>query len=139
MRIPHPLNASRLTSAQQIQQQMAAKAIALIDVRPDPEFLGTDGGMNGMHAVGHIEGAKQLPWDTLVAADGRFLPRDQLQARLAAAGAVPGKPVVSYCMVGMRASVVYFVARHLGHDVQLYDGSIVDWSRRRLPVKTGRE
>jgi thiosulfate/3-mercaptopyruvate sulfurtransferase len=132
------LNASRLASAQQIQQQMAAKAIALVDVRPDPEFLGTDGGMNGMHAAGHIEGAKQLPWDTLVGGDGRFLPRDQLQTRLASAGAVQGKPVVSYCMVGMRASVVYLVARHLGYDAKLYDGSIVDWSMKKLPVVTGR-
>jgi len=132
------LNASRLASAQQIQQQMPAKAIALVDVRPDPEFLGTDGGMNGMHAAGHIEGAKQLPWDMLVTADGRFLPRDQLQTRLTSAGAVPGKPVVSYCMVGMRASVVYLVARHLGYDAKLYDGSIIDWTMRKLPVVTGR-
>jgi 3-mercaptopyruvate sulfurtransferase SseA len=41
-------------------------------------------------------------------------------------------------MVGMRASVVYFVARHLGYDTRLYDGSIVDWSQRGLPLRTGR-
>jgi thiosulfate/3-mercaptopyruvate sulfurtransferase len=132
------LNAARVASAQSIQQQLPAGAIALVDVRPDPEFLGTDGGMNGAHAPGHIEGAKQLPWNTLVGPDGRFLPRDQLQARLGSAGAVPGKPVVAYCMVGMRAAVVYFVARHLGYDARLYDGSIVDWTMRKLPLKTGR-
>ena len=44
--------------AQQIQQQMSNNSIALVDVRPDPEFLGTDGGMGGMHAPGHIAGAK---------------------------------------------------------------------------------
>jgi thiosulfate/3-mercaptopyruvate sulfurtransferase len=132
------LNSARLATAQQIQQQMASADIALVDVRPDPEYLGADGGM-GTHAPGHIAGAAQLPWDTLVASDGRFLPRDQLQAKLAAAGVVSGKPVVSYCMVGMRASVVYFVARHLGYDARLYDGSIVDWSQKNLPVKTGRQ
>jgi 3-mercaptopyruvate sulfurtransferase SseA len=42
-------------------------------------------------------------------------------------------------MVGMRASVVYFVARHLGYDARLYDGSIVDWSRRKLPVTQARD
>jgi 3-mercaptopyruvate sulfurtransferase SseA len=41
-------------------------------------------------------------------------------------------------MVGMRASVVYFVARHLGLDAKMYDGSIVDWGRRKLPVQSGR-
>jgi thiosulfate/3-mercaptopyruvate sulfurtransferase len=132
------LNPARVETAQQIQQQMAGRGIALVDVRPDAEFLGSDGGM-GMHSPGHIDGARQLPWDTLVGPDGRFLPREQLQAKLAAAGVVSGKPVVSYCMVGMRASVVYFVARQLGFDARLYDGSIVDWSQRKLPVKTGRQ
>jgi 3-mercaptopyruvate sulfurtransferase SseA len=37
-------------------------------------------------------------------------------------------------MVGMRASVVYFVSRMLGYDARLYDGSIMDWSRRKLPT-----
>lgn len=130
------LHPERIVSAQWIQQE--AKRFALVDVRPDEEFTGTDGGMGGAHAPGHIDGAKQLPWNTLVGADGRFLSADQLRAKLSTAGAVPGKPVVSYCMVGMRASVVYFVARHLGYDAKLYDGSIVDWSRRHLPTTKGR-
>jgi thiosulfate/3-mercaptopyruvate sulfurtransferase len=132
------LNAARVATAQQIQQLMPTASIALVDVRPDPEFLGTDGGMGGMHAAGHIAGAKQLTWNELVGPDGRFLPRDQLQAKLSAAGATSGKPVVAYCMVGMRASVVYFVARHIGYDARLYDGSIVDWSMKKLPVTKGR-
>jgi thiosulfate/3-mercaptopyruvate sulfurtransferase len=132
------LNPARLANAQLIQQRMAADTIALVDVRPDPEFLGTDGGMGG-HAAGHIAGAKQLTWNALVAADGRFLPRDQLQLQLTRAGVTSDKPVVAYCMVGMRASVVYFVARHLGYDVKLYDGSIVDWTNKKLPVVTGRQ
>jgi thiosulfate/3-mercaptopyruvate sulfurtransferase len=129
------LNAARLADATFIQQQVPGKTIALVDVRPDAEYFGTDGGMGGMHAAGHIAGAKQLTWNALVGADGRFLPREELRARLQAAGVADGRPVVSYCMVGMRASVVYFVARHLGYDAKLYDGSIVDWSQRKLPVE----
>jgi thiosulfate/3-mercaptopyruvate sulfurtransferase len=126
----------RLATADWIRAN--AGKIALVDVRPDPEFTGSDGGMRGMHAVGHIDGAKQLPWNALVDADGRFLPEEQLRAKLQAAGALAGKPVVPYCMIGMRASVVYFVSRHLGLDARLYDGSIVDWGRRQLPTRTGR-
>jgi thiosulfate/3-mercaptopyruvate sulfurtransferase len=130
------LSTERLATAEWIRTN--AGRLALVDVRPDPEFTGSDGGMGGMHVVGHIEGAKQLTWNALVAPDGRFLPEDQLRAKLQAAGAVSGWPVVPYCMIGMRASVVYFVARHLGLDARLYDGSIVDWGRRQLPTKTGR-
>lgn len=133
------VNAAKVADAAFIQQQMTANGIALLDIRPDAEFLGTDGGMGGMHPTGHIAGAQQLPWNMLVRPDGRFLPREELDAKLKAAGVTTGKPVVSYCMVGMRASVAYFVARYLGYDARLYDGSIVDWSQRKLPTKTGRQ
>jgi thiosulfate/3-mercaptopyruvate sulfurtransferase len=130
------MNTDRVATASFIEQQRGK--LALVDVRPDEEFTGVDGGMGGAHAPGHIAGARQLPWNTLVGPDGKFLPADQLRAKLSAAGAEAGKPVVAYCMVGMRASVVYFVARHLGYDPKLYDGSIVDWSRRHLPTTKGR-
>ncbi len=132
------LNAQRVATAAQIQQQMPAKGISLVDVRPDPEFTGSDGGMGGRHAAGHIDGAQQLTWNSLVSADGTFLPPDQLKARLEGAGVLPGRPVVAYCMVGMRASVVYFTSRYLGYDARLYDGSIMDWSNKKLPVKAGK-
>ena len=131
------LNAQRVADAAYVQQQVPGKDIALIDVRPDDEFLGHNT-MGGTHAPGHIAGARQLTWNSLVGPDGRFLPREQLTQRLEAAGVTAGRPVVAYCMVGMRASVVYFVARYLGHEPKLYDGSIVDWSRRKLPLTTHR-
>jgi thiosulfate/3-mercaptopyruvate sulfurtransferase len=130
------VNQTRLAAAEWIRGHAAA--IALVDVRPDAEYTGSDGGMGGVHAPGHIDGARQLTWNALMAPDGRFLPPAQLREKLSAAGAAPGKPVVVYCMVGMRASVMYLVARHLGLDAKLYDGSIVDWTLRKLPTKTGR-
>jgi thiosulfate/3-mercaptopyruvate sulfurtransferase len=133
------INQARVADAAFIQQQMTAKGIALLDIRPDPEFLGADGGMAGMHAPGHIDGAQQMPWNTLVGPGGRFLSKPELEAKFRAAGATTAKPVVAYCMVGMRASVAYFVARYLGYDARLYDGSIVDWSQRKLPLKLGRQ
>ena len=112
--------------------------ITLLDARPDAEFTGADGGMRGAHVVGHLPDAQQLVWDTLLDSSGRFLPDPDLQKKFDAIGATKDAPVVSYCMVGMRASVTYFVARHLGYDSKLYDGSIIDWTRRKLPAKTGR-
>jgi thiosulfate/3-mercaptopyruvate sulfurtransferase len=133
------LNLARLADAAFIQQQMATSGISLLDIRPDAEYVGTDGGMGGMHTPGHIAGARQLPWNTLVREDGRFLSAPELEAKLRAAGVATGKPVVTYCMVGMRASVAYFVARYLGYDARLYDGSIMDWTQRKLPTTTGRQ
>jgi thiosulfate/3-mercaptopyruvate sulfurtransferase len=45
--------------------------------------------------------------------------------------------VVVYCHTGVQASWDYFVARYLGYQVKLYDGSFIDWSRRgpEFPVE----
>jgi thiosulfate/3-mercaptopyruvate sulfurtransferase len=119
-------------------KQLESPRITLVDARPDAEFTGADGGMNGMHPVGHLAGARQLVWTDLVSRTSQFLPDADLRAKLTNVGARAGVPVVTYCMIGMRASVVYFVARHLGFDAKMYDGSIVDWGQRKLPVRAGR-
>jgi len=128
----------RVVSADWIKERLSTPRMKLLDARPDPEYTGSDGGMGGMHVVGHLPDAQQLVWNTLLDATGTFLPDAELRKKYEAIGATKDTPLVSYCMVGMRASVTYFVARHLGYDARMYDGSIVDWSRRRLPAVKGR-
>ena len=128
----------RVVSADWIKERLSSTKMTLLDARPDPEFTGADGGMNGMHVNGHLPDAQQLVWNTLVDSSGKFLPDAELRKKYEAIGARKATPLVSYCMVGMRASVTYFVARHLGYDARMYDGSIVDWSRRKLPAVMGK-
>jgi thiosulfate/3-mercaptopyruvate sulfurtransferase len=45
-------------------------------------------------------------------------------------GPVTGTTVVTYCRTGVQASFLYFVARYLGYQTKMYDGSFADWSRR---------
>lgn len=133
------LQPDRVVSADWIQERLSSAKMTLLDARPDAEFTGADGGMNGAHVKGHLPDAQQLVWNSLLDASGKFLPDAELKKKFDAIGAKSGTPLVSYCMVGMRASVTYFVARHLGYDARLYDGSIVDWSRRKLPAVMGRQ
>jgi thiosulfate/3-mercaptopyruvate sulfurtransferase len=129
----------RVVSADWIKERLSSPKMTLLDARPDNEFTGADGGMNGAHVKGHLPDAQQLVWNTLLDSTGKFLPDAELRKKFDAIGATRTTPLVSYCMVGMRASVTYFAARHLGYDARLYDGSIVDWTRRRLPAVMGRE
>src|SRR5688572_6834851 len=145
--LPKPANAAltprprpdRVVSADWIKERLSSSRMTLLDALPDAEFTGADGGMNGAHVTGHPPDAQQLVWNTLLDSTGKFLPDAELRKKFDAIGANPATPLVSYCMVGMRASVTYFVARHLGYDARLYDGSIVDWTRRRLPAVMGRQ
>jgi thiosulfate/3-mercaptopyruvate sulfurtransferase len=132
------LSSPTLRQAQGRPEPSRGAKMTLLDARPDAEFTGSDGGMNGAHVKGHLPDAQQLVWNTLLDSSGRFLPDAELKKKFDAIGAAKGTPLVSYCMVGMRASVTYFVARHLGYDARMYDGSIVDWTRRKLPAVMGR-
>lgn len=132
------LRADRVVSADWVKERLSSPNMTLLDARPDAEFTGADDGMNGMHVKGHLPDAQQLVWNSLLDSSGRFLPDAELRKKYEAIGASKGRPLVSYCMVGMRASVTYFVARHLGYDARMYDGSIVDWTRRKLPAVLGK-
>jgi thiosulfate/3-mercaptopyruvate sulfurtransferase len=128
----------RVVNADWIKERLSSTKMTLLDARPDAEFTGADGGMNGAHVKGHLPDARQLVWNSLLDSTGRFLPDAELRKKFEAIGATAATPLVSYCMIGMRASVTYFVARHLGYDARMYDGSIVDWSRRKLPAVMGK-
>jgi thiosulfate/3-mercaptopyruvate sulfurtransferase len=86
---------------------------------------------------GHIPGAKNIPFSSLVEdSNNKFKSVEMLRQLFNAAGVKKGDSVTTYCHIGQQASLLYFVARYLGYDTHLYDGSFEDWSQRReLPVE----
>lgn len=111
-------------------------SVAVVDARAPEFFLGTSEG--NMPRAGRLPMAGSLPFTWTTGALGRFRDRMTLEQLLRRAGVARGDTVVAYCHIGMQASVVYLVARIMGYDAALYDGSFEDWSRRRdLPVATG--
>jgi thiosulfate/3-mercaptopyruvate sulfurtransferase len=131
-----------IVSADWILERLDDPSLALVDARPDDEYTGEDGGMGGMANPGHIPGAHHLYWEELV--ESRQVPRLHDRETLARlyreAGADLDDTVVTYCMIGLRASMTYFTARYLGYDAKFYDGSWHDWGTRDdLPTVTGRD
>jgi len=105
--------------------------VALIDARPESQYAGTDPA-DGVARPGHIPGASSLYWPKMLVSreDPVLRPPDELRALMTGAGADPGDLVVTYCRSGVQAAYTYFVARYLGHDARLYDGSFAEWSAR---------
>jgi len=133
---PH-LHPEIVVSADWITGHIGKPGLSLIDTRTDGEYNGT-GNRSGMPSAGHLDGARQLEWESLFRSDNPLLLKDRNELnKLYADRVQSGDTVVTYCWVGYRASATYFAARLLGYDAKFYDGSYQDWQMRKLPTKMG--
>jgi len=90
---------------------------------------------------GHLPGAVQLDWRTLVDDEARGLrPRAELERILSDHGIDPDRRILLYCNTARRISHTYLVLRHLGYeDVAFYEGSLTEWKARGGPIEQGEE
>jgi thiosulfate/3-mercaptopyruvate sulfurtransferase len=129
-----------ITGVDYVRANLHRSGGAIVDAR-DLEYYTGAKHADGKRA-GHIPGARGLTYSTLLDESGKFRPPDVLAAMFRDAGIQPGDRVVAYCHIGQQATVVYFVARYLGYDARLYDGSWEDWSAHtELPaeISPGKE
>ncbi len=117
----------------EVQQAVAGKKTALVDVRSPQEFTGEILSPPGLPETcqrgGHIPGAKSIPWGKNCNDDGSFKSFDDLKALYAEKGITGNEPVIAYCRIGERSSLTWFAMKYLlGFDnVKNYDGSWTEW------------
>lgn len=128
---------AELATKDSVRASVAGLGRRMVDARL-AEFY-NDERDNGMPRGGRIPGAVNLPFNSVVTADGKFKPRAELEQIVAAAGIGAADPLTTYCHIGLQASWMYLTLRALGRDVTLYDGSFDEWSRdASLPVGGAR-
>ena len=87
--------------------------------------------------AGHIPGARSAPTTENLAADGRFLPAEELRNRFEALGA-GAEQVGVYCGSGVTAAHEAVALVLAGYEPVLYPGSWSQWSNLPgRPVETG--
>jgi thiosulfate/3-mercaptopyruvate sulfurtransferase len=124
-----------VTDLDYVRGHVKSAGVAIVDARL-PEYY-TGATIPKGRRAGHVPGASNIPFSSLIDTDGKLLKVEALQAKFRDAGIKPGDRVVSYCHIGQQASEVYFVARYLGYDARLFDGSWEEWSgRSELPAET---
>lgn len=110
--------------------------LLLVDARPEEEYSGQITGPKVTRG-GHIPGARSVFWQDHFLKEGP-VPALKDEAKLREPLEHGGRKIVTYGRNGREASVAYFVARYLGLDVGLYDGSFLEWSKNpALEVATG--
>jgi thiosulfate/3-mercaptopyruvate sulfurtransferase len=109
-------------SAEDVQREKPR----LLDARAPERFRGETEPIDAV--AGHIPGARNVPFAEIVP-EGRFLPSDQLAARIGS------EPFVAYCGSGVTACNLLLAGELAGAEGRLYPGSWSEWSRRGLAVE----
>jgi len=129
---PHP-RPELVVDAAWVSANLSKPKVAIVDARAPEFYTGASAGR--MPRAGHIPSAVNVPFSSLADEANKLKDSATLKKLFEEAGIKPGREVVSYCHIGQQASLIYFVAKYLGYDARLYDGSFEDWSRRsELPV-----
>ena len=117
-------NPDKLATANWVRDNSAKTDIKILDARIDGYYSGKSGNFK---RGGHIAGAGRVTWLDLV--DDNFYLADQkeLKKLFKSADADDVTTIATYCHIGLRASVLYTVAKSLGYNVKLYDGSMNEW------------
>jgi len=106
--------------------------VDMVDIRSADEFSGKIFAPAGFQELavraGHIPGAVNVPWGQNVNSDGTFKTVAELKKLYADKGIDGKKPIITYCRIGERSSLTWFVLSEiLGYDVKNYDGSWTEY------------
>jgi thiosulfate/3-mercaptopyruvate sulfurtransferase len=127
--VPPPVAEGRLSvrlapdvvvDAAWVRSRLDSPPVRVLDVRTIGEWTS-----------GHLPGATLVFWQD-VFEDPRtlkFRSPDQLRALFTMVGVRPGQQIVTYCAVGMRASLMYWAAWTVGIPARVYVGSFEDWQQ----------
>lgn len=109
-----------------IKEKQTRSDVLIIDSRTPQE-----------HFHARIPGSLLYGWEEGLDFSGKMIKDvDELKRNFAAKGITTDKEVICYCHSGFRASHTFLQLVQAGFNkVRLYDGSIIDWSQRKNPLR----
>jgi thiosulfate/3-mercaptopyruvate sulfurtransferase len=119
-----------VATADDVKDAIGKKGTKIVDARTQAEIDGKD--LRGIKRGGYIASSVPLYWEDLLDPQTKtFKPAADLERIVKAKGLLPSDEVITYCQVGMRASVDLFALHLLGYDkLRNYYGSWEEWGNR---------
>ncbi|MFY0679066.1 MAG: 3-mercaptopyruvate sulfurtransferase [Thalassovita sp.] len=129
----------RVKDVTQVSSASKLGDYVIIDARGAERFQGAVPEPREGIRSGHIPGSRNVPFSTLLNADGTMKSIDDTRAIFEAAGVDLTKPVITTCGSGVTAAILSLSLERLGKtDHSLYDGSWSEWGAfPTVPVATG--
>ena len=133
------MNMELARDAADMIREVKAGRTQIIDGRSKPRFEGHEVEPRPVPRLGHMPGARNIPYNTLIGENGVMRPEAELRAIFENAGINPGKPVIATCGSGVTACVIVLALAILGNEyAAVYDGSWAEWSAvPSAPITTG--
>ncbi|MEH3024166.1 MAG: 3-mercaptopyruvate sulfurtransferase [Pseudomonas oryzihabitans] len=119
-----------------VQTALSVGQTQVLDARGAKRFAGEVAEPRPGVAPGHMPGSRNLPYDSLLNADGTLLPPHELRQRFQALGVDGLHPVIASCGSGVTAAVLLLALNVAGlSDGRLYDGSWSEWGQHASTTK----
>ena len=133
------VNAALVRDAEDVKALIGHARVQIVDARAAPRFAGSVPEPRAGLRSGRIPSSRNVPFTTLLNADGTLKPAAELRQIFKTAGVDIERPVVASCGSGVTAGVIAFALAQLGRpDTAVYDGSWSEWGGRLdLPIATG--
>jgi thiosulfate/3-mercaptopyruvate sulfurtransferase len=118
--------------------QVATEKSQIVDARSPTRFRGEEQEPRPGVSPGHVPGAKNLHYSSLLKADGTMKPIAELSEIFNAAGIDVEKPITTSCGSGVTAAILTLVLAQLGaKNHALYDGSWAEWGSSGQEIELG--
>ncbi len=133
------LDSALVRSAEDVRAIIDAGSAQMVDARGAARFRGEAPEPRAGLKSGHMPGARNVPFDTLLTAEGTMKPPEEVAALFRAASIDLDQPIVTTCGSGVTASVLALGLARTGRDrTPVYDGSWSEWGGLAdTPVVTG--